>query len=317
MGRPTAERHAARLGGFTLVEIAVVIVILGLLLAMIAGVAAALVGQQRREATRQRMAGVETALALFVSQNKRLPCPADGRVAGNVAGAGLELRNTAGAGSCEVVGGTANSQTHGVVPWRSLGLAEPDVTDGWGSRLTYRVAPELATNDSMDLTACDPGGALALAGSTPAGRCNQMGPGANDCSSANFPGRCTRPSEYTQGKGLKIRNIASAALIMDPAIPLPDPSTGAAYVVISHGENRQGAYSNDGLLQAGTPVSGTLEAANNAADAAFVNATSATANPFIDDFPSYTEGVGHFDDSLLRPSILTVATKAQLGPRAH
>ncbi|HQZ44753.1 MAG TPA: hypothetical protein PK042_01495, partial [Usitatibacteraceae bacterium] len=70
MRRPIAERHAARLGGFTLVEIAFVIVILGLLLAMIAGVAAALVGQQRREVTRQRLAGIETAIALFVSQNK-------------------------------------------------------------------------------------------------------------------------------------------------------------------------------------------------------------------------------------------------------
>jgi len=87
MRRPIAERHAARLGGFTLVEIAFVIVILGLLLAMIAGVAAALVGQQRREVTRQRLAGIETAIALFVSQNKRLPCPADGRIAGNAVGA--------------------------------------------------------------------------------------------------------------------------------------------------------------------------------------------------------------------------------------
>ena len=304
MGRPTAERHAARLGGFTLVEIAVVIVILGLLLAMIAGVAAALVGQQRREATRQRMAGVETALALFVSQNKRLPCPADGRIAGNAAGAGIEGRN-AGTGSCEVVGGTASSQTHGVVPWRTLGLAEPDVTDGWGSRLTYRVAPELVADNAMDLTACDPGGTGPLSGGNVC---------ESTCAAANFPASCTRPQLYTAGKGLGIRNVALAALIMDRTA---NPSTGAAYVVISHGENRQGAYSNDGLLQAGTPVSGTLEAANNAADAAFVNATSATANPFIDDFPSYTEGVGHFDDSLLRPSILTVATKAQLGPRAH
>jgi len=317
MRRPIAERHAARLGGFTLVEIAFVIVILGLLLAMIAGVAAALVGQQRREATRQRLAGIETAIALFVSQNKRLPCPADGRLAGNAAGAGAELRVVGGGAVCQVLAGTPNSQTHGVVPWRALGLAEPDMTDGWGSRLTYRVAPELVLDDAMDLTACDPGGVLTLATSVPAGRCNQVGTGANDCSAANFPGRCTRPSEYTQSKGLTVRNLASATPIMDPTIALPASSTGAAYVVISHGENRQGAYSNEGLLQDGTPASGTLEAANNAANAAFVNATSGTANPFIDDFPSYADGTGHFDDTLLRPSILTVATKAQLGPRAH
>jgi hypothetical protein len=94
-------------------------------------------------------------------------------------------------------------------------------------------------------------------------------------------------------------------------------STGAAYVVISHGENGQGAYSNQGTLQAGTIASGTLESDNNAADVAFVTSTSLTAAAFVDDFPVFIEGAGHFDDWLLRPSILTVATKAQLGPRAH
>jgi type II secretory pathway pseudopilin PulG len=283
------------------VEIAVVIVVLGFLLAMIAGIATALIGQQRREVTRQRMAGIETAIALFVSQNRRLPRPADGRIAGNAAGAGAEALV---GGNCQTVAGTANSQTHGVVPWRSLGLAEPDVTDGWGSRVTYRVAPELVVANSLDLTSCDPGGTGALAG----GVCNA------GCSASTFPGGCTPPSTYTAGKGLGIRNIASATLIMDPALT---PSTGAAYVAISHGENREGAYNNEGTLQGGSPASGTLEAANNAANVAFVNATSATAAPFIDDFPVYIAGTGHFDDALLRPTILTVATRAQLGPRAH
>lgn len=298
---PAHERRPTTSAGFTLVEIAVVIVVLGFLLAMIAGIATALIGQQRREVTRQRMAGVETALALFVSQNKRLPCPADGRLAGNAVGAGAEKRS---AGACDTLGGTANSQTHGVVPWQSLGLAEPDVTDGWGSRITYRVAPELVADNAMDLTACDPGGTGPLS----AGACNAA------CTSGTFPGSCTPPSTFTAGKGLKIRNIASATLIMDPAAT---PSTGAAYIAISHGENRDGAYSNDGTLQSGTPASGTLEAANNAANVAFVHATSGATAAFIDDFPVYVAGTGHFDDVLLRPSVLTVATKAQLGPRAH
>ncbi len=301
-----------RVSGFTLIEIAVVIVVLSLLLAMIAGIATAMLGQQRREATRQRLAGVETALALFVSQNKRLPCPADGRIPGTTAGAGAEMRVTA-TGACQIGGAVPNTQTHGVVPWQTLGLAEPDVTDGWGNRLSYRVAPELVLDNAMDFTACDPGGNYGLVG-TP-GRCNPVGAGANDCSSTTFPDRCTPPSTYTQGKGLKIRNLATATpLVMDPG---STPSTGAAYVVISHGENGQDAYNNLGVLQAGTIASGTLEAAANAANVAFVHAASTTTSAFVDDFPIYAEGAGHFDDWLLRPSILTVAIKAQLGPRAH
>lgn len=311
-----AKRGALCTSGFTLIEIAVVIVILSLLLAMIAGLGTAMLGQQRREATRQRLAGVETAIALYVSQNKRLPCPADGGVAGTTAGAGQEVRN---AGACNL-GGAANAQTNGVVPWQTLGLAEPDVTDGWGNRLTYRVAPELVQDTAMDFTACDPGGSFVnLVTTTPAGRCNQTGPLANDCNSANFPDKCTPPSAYTASKGLKVRTLnATVTLVMNPG-GLPS-STGAAYVVISHGENGEGAFSNQGVLQSSTTASGTLEATNNAANVAFAYSSSAAlpdANAFVDDFPVYTAGTGHFDDFVLRPSILNVATKAQLGPRAH
>ncbi len=300
---PAHERRPTTSAGFTLVEIAVVIVVLSLLLAMITGIATSLVGQQRREVTRQKLAGVETALALFVSQNRRLPCPADGRLASDNANAGLE--RPVGGAACNVITATANSQTHGVVPWRTLGLAESDITDGWGNRLSYRAAPELVIAESMNLTNCDPGGSGGLgAGSV----CD------TNCSTTTFPGSCTPPSVYTQAKGLGIRNLASATLIMNPA---STPSTGAAFVVISHGENLEGAYNNQGVLQAATTASGTLESGSNAANLSFVASTSATAPVFVDDFPSYSAGSGHFDDFVLRPSILTVATKAQLGPRAH
>lgn len=304
---PKPERRPTTSAGFTLVEIAVVIVVLSLLLAMIAGIATAMVGQQRREVTRQKLAGVETALALFVSQNRRLPCPADGRFDSGNATAGLE--RPGGAGACEVVTGTTNSQTHGVVPWRTLGLSESDITDGWGNRLTYRVAPELATTNAMDFTACDPGAAELGAAAAPLAACS------SPCPTSTWPTGCSHPKDVTKAKGLKVRNLnAVLTLIMDSALY---PSTGAAYVVISHGENLEGAYNNLGVAQAGTTASGTLEAANNSAAAAFVAATSAAAPVFVDDFPSYVAGTGHFDDFVLRPSILMVATKAQLGPRAH
>lgn len=88
------------------------------------------------------------------------------------------------------------------------------------------------------------------------------------------------------------------------------PSTGAAYVVISHGENSRGAYSNQGVVQGAVGNDWGTEEAKNAADLAL--------QPYyVDDFASYPAGAGHFDDFVLRPSILTVAVKAQLGPRAH
>jgi len=284
--------------GFTLVEIVVVIAILGVLLTMLAAISSSIVGQQRREATRQRLATVETALTVFVSQNLRLPCPADGRVAGTNANAGLEAIS----GSSCNVGGSMGSQQHGVVPWRALGLSEQDVTDGWGNRLTYRVSTAFIVAPSMNMTYCDPGGSntTALSLASPGGYCDPT------CVAATFPGSCTKPSTVTAGRGLRVRNLAGGTVMDETATP----STGAAYLVISHGENGAGSYSNLGVLQAASSTpSGTDEAKNNA--------DLVLQGQYFDDFPSYTAGSMHFDDVVMRPTILAVATKANLGPRAH
>ena len=111
---PSLERRPPRSAGFTLVEIAVVIVVLSLLLAMIAGIATAMVGQQRRGGPRQKLAGIGTPLPLFVSQNQRLPCPASGLLVGTDANAGLE-QSVAGPPTTCNVAGVAGSQQHGVV----------------------------------------------------------------------------------------------------------------------------------------------------------------------------------------------------------
>ncbi|NJD64188.1 MAG: type II secretion system protein [Chloroflexi bacterium] len=311
MRRKRPTRGFAAEPGFTLIEIAVVIVILSLLLAMIAGIATAMLGQQRREATRQRLAGVETAIALFVSQNQRLPCPADGTRPGTDANAGKENPDPP-SGTC------TGNQANGVVPWRALGLSEQDVTDGWGNRLTYRVSTDFVTRPAMNLTYCDPGG-----GKTSPEPLGSGGYCDSSCTSATFPGGCTVPAAVTSSRGLRVCNL-SGSVVMNPppgsafsvgncssaaASPIP-PSTGAAYVVISHGENGAGAYNNQGVLQAATGTDSGTEEAKNAANLAL-------QTYYVDDFASYPAGTGHFDDFVLRPSILTVTTKAQLGPRAH
>ena len=274
--------------GFTLVEIAVVLVILGLLFTLLAGVATSLLAQQKRELTRSRLAGVDAALTLFVSQNQRLPCGADGTLASGAGGAGAEQW---AAGAC------TTAQANGVVPWRALGLAEQDITDGWGNRMTYRVATPLVAINAMNFTTCDPGGT----GAAVAGVCNAA------CASATFPASCTPPQAVTANKGLLVKNLGGT-IVMNPAAA---PSTGAAYVVISHGENGAGAYSAQGILQAGNGTGGVGEEAKN-----FANAPLGAGTYYVDDFASYTTP-GYFDDFVLRPAILTVASKAQLGARAH
>lgn len=260
----------------------------------------------RRETTDANLRRIGDAVAAFAALNRRLPCPADGRLQTGHASAGLEERN--GSQECNVgfiltAASNQNFQTNGVIPWRSLGLAETFSLDGWGNRLTYRVAPELVRDNAMNFTACDTAGT----GATSGGQCN------SGCSIAALTAGCTAPATVTSGKGLPVRKL-DGTLVSNPAA---SPSTGAAYVVLSHGGNGQGAYSSQGALQAGTPSSGTLEEANNAASVTFVTSLSTTAPPIVDDAASYAEGTGHFDDMVLRPTILEVVEAAKMSARTR
>jgi hypothetical protein len=165
------------------------------------------------------------------------------------------------------------------------------------------VDESLIRAQAMNFTACSPGGTAAAAGAAPNLTCAP-------CTSATFPGACTSPAAVLSTRGIRVRDVGGT-LLADPAA---NPSTGVAYAVISHGENRIGGYSPQGVLQAGgTPASGTEEARN----AANLPNTPAGTFYLVDSPASYVEGVTHFDDLVLRRTILALASKAGLGPRAY
>ena len=269
--------------GFTLIEILVVIVILGLIMAMAAVLLRSVSATQKRSITSSRLANIEAALVQFVMQQRRLPCPADGTQSASAGGAEVWA-----AGAC------TTNQANGVVPWRALGLSAADATDGWDRRITYRVASDLVAANAMDLSWCDPAGTGGLV----AGACNAT------CTAGN-PVNCTPPSTYLAGKGLVLRNLAGT-IVMNPA---GSPSTGAAYVLVSHGESGGGAYLDNGVLATSTTTDGTEEQKNYA--------NAALGAYYVDDQTTDVGGTNHFDDVVLRPSVLSVANKAGLGPRAH
>lgn len=300
----TESRRKSR--GFSLVEIAIVLAILGFVLTIGLQATGAYLSHERRKVSLARVAGLDVALANFVAVQGRLPCPADGSLATGVALAGVEAR-TALTGVC-------TAMDTGVVPWVTLGLTEAEALDGWNTRISYRTITAVAappnlgftSNRALDATGCDPGGAAARAAVTVGGQSVETC--AAGCTLATLA-NCTSPANFVTGRGLSVRSDVAplGILLMDPAA-----LTGAAYVLISHGENRGGGYDSIGTLQAGTPANGALEApnANNQAlpvlPAAFIDA------PFND-----SDGAARFDDIVSRPTLMTLLVKAGLAPRAH
>jgi len=125
--------------GFTLVEMAIGLAIVGILLTMMIVPLTTQVDQQRNSDTQKQLNGISEAILGFAVANGRLPCPATPGTANTVAGAGLENKPAA---TCTL--------TEGVVPWATLGLPE---TDAWGRRFTYRVATALADDPTGGLQA--------------------------------------------------------------------------------------------------------------------------------------------------------------------
>ena len=305
----TESRRKSR--GFSLVEIAIVLAILGFVLTIGLQATGAYLSHERRKVSLARVAGLDAALANFVAVQGRLPCPADGALPPGDANLGLERR--AADGTCLVVAGIP-IMNRGVVPWVTLGLTEAEALDGWNTRISYRTITAVAappnlgftSNRALDATGCDPGGAAARAAVTVGGQSVETC--AAGCTLATLA-NCPSPANFVTGRGLSVRSDVAplGILLMDPAA-----LTGAAYVLISHGENRGGGYDSIGTLQAGTPANGALEApnANNQAlpvlPAAFIDA------PFND-----SDGAARFDDIVSRPTLMTLLVKAGLAPRAH
>ena len=286
---PSSPRYRLLAPGFTLIEIAIVLVILTLLLVIVAPLAIGQAEIARRATTKARMDNIDKALVLFAQRNQRLPCPADGSLDNTSNANGVENRDAAGL--C-----IANQQT-GIVPFRSLGLGEEDAMDGRNLRFTFRIGAELAKADALNMTFCDPVGT----GGTPSihNAC------VTSCTSTSAPGSCTSVNRFLTNYGLTVIDTPSGSTITDGA-----QTTGAAYVLISHGANQGGAYSSAGIVATGNPASGTQEAFNH-------NNQPLRAPPlfYSEGSENNSETPAHFDDVVRRPTVQSVIDAAGLGPR--
>ena len=305
--------------GFTLIEMAIVLAIVAVVAVMVLGASTSVLDNERRKAVRQTLDTADTALATFVAANRRLPCPADGRIASGAANAGVELFNAA-TGACAPV-----NQQFGVLPWVTLGLSENGGRDPWSGRLSYRVDPALAGRAPlaalMDMSRCDP---AAIGPASAGGAC--VSPVAPCAGSA----ACTAPGSYLLNKGLDVWDGRNGATGFNARQNNRALGTGAAYVLISHGPGGTGAYNSSGNLQPGSIAANVEEEGPNLNNQAVVLvATIANTyrdaplnenpvlKPTVPGPPQPPHAQFYFDDYLSHPTIMAVLNKANLGPRAH
>lgn len=138
--------------GFTLIEMAIVLMIVGVLLGGILVPLSAQMDQRNNSDTQKALSEIKDALIGYAMANGQLPCPANPT---DVTGV------TSTAGIARTPPCTSTNST-GVLPWATLGVNE---TDAWGNRYTYRVTSYFADSVASATygSGCTPNPAPTLA----------------------------------------------------------------------------------------------------------------------------------------------------------
>ena len=283
--------------GFTLTEIAIVMLVIGLVLVGALGPVNRLFQISQTNSNQERLDAAREALLSFGAINGRLPCP-------DRTGDGVEDRNLNGATPTL---GCAGGINEGFLPWVTLGVQQ---TDYWGTRFRYRVSAEFtrSVNDPNWICGATAGFNLAVPPTVLAG-----------CIVGGLPTGCTPPPfivnpniclfEISDTGDIPVRDGQAgrpgSVFLMNSTVV---PASGAVAVVLSHGPNRAGGTAQDGTVYP-VPVGGSDEALNGPALGAIAVGARLAANPFIvrpplDNTPAGCSDNGganlcYFDDQLV------------------
>jgi prepilin-type N-terminal cleavage/methylation domain-containing protein len=132
--------------GFTLIEMGVVIMIIGVMTAMAISFAGPVFESAKRIETNEKIRIISKALSEYAVQNNRIPCPAAPNFATTNPRFGFEIGS--GAAGDQVPNNCTTTATNweGIVPFKTLGLSDDIARDGWGEFFTYAISPNFGQN---------------------------------------------------------------------------------------------------------------------------------------------------------------------------
>lgn len=257
--------------GFTLVEMAIVLTVIGVVTYALLGVSGAQIEMGKAKETQSKIKRIEDALTVYFKTNGYLPCPADATqpVSSTTFGkepAGTDHTATFSAIRCGTASDGllmtssspgASALYVGATPTRTLNLPDEYMFDGWGNRITYIVSHH-----------CTSGGHWQ----TPAQPTRFF---QYKCSESTSGGSAATPNTDSGG-AIQIRSNTSLWMAT-----MGKPY--AAYALISHGKNSYGAWSRSGDRITAPSGANTADKNNgNLSNGGAINSTVAATRTYYD-----------------------------------
>lgn len=247
--------------GLTLIDVAIMLIIIGLLVTPSLYALREYKERQARDLTNNNILEIDNAIRAYFVANDFYPCPANPAINRNDPNPNISATHgvsqvvaspAPNAGTCTMLNGSGLAE--GSVPHTELGLDIEKVFDGWGNKILYAVDPSMASN-TTEATPAPPAASVQIT--------------INEIPLVPHPTTIDLVSNPATGCVNVCANsiagyAAGASPACQPAFVYPaltatfqQTATNVQYTLLSHGEDGRGAFTENGVAIPSTACDGT------------------------------------------------------------